>query len=84
LFAAAKFLVEATKKSLVFPNFVAVTKAFFSVCGVKYMIFKLTYVTLRITFFSTTLDMLHCIRTQPALRKVAYSLNTRLASERDF
>jgi len=31
LFAAAKFLVEATKNSLVVPNFVAVTKPFFSV-----------------------------------------------------
>jgi len=27
--AAAKFLVEATKNSFVFPNFVAVTKPFF-------------------------------------------------------
>jgi len=31
LVAAAKFLVEATKKLFVIPNFVAVTKPFFSV-----------------------------------------------------
>jgi len=31
LFAAAKFLVSATKKLFVVPNFVAVTKPFFSV-----------------------------------------------------
>ena len=31
LVAAAKFLVEATKNSFVVPNFVAVTKSFFSV-----------------------------------------------------
>jgi len=31
LVAAAKFLVEATKKLFVVPNFVAVTKPFFSV-----------------------------------------------------
>jgi len=31
LVAAAKFLVEATKNSFVVPNFVAVTKPFFSV-----------------------------------------------------
>jgi len=30
LVAAAKFLFEATKKSFVVPNFVAVTKPFFS------------------------------------------------------
>jgi len=31
LVAAAKFLVEATKNAFVVPNFVAVTKPFFSV-----------------------------------------------------
>jgi len=37
LVAAAKFLAEATKNSFVVPNFVAVTKPFFSVIDRPYL-----------------------------------------------
>jgi len=40
LVAAAKFLVEATKNSFVVPNFVAVTKPFFSVRGLFSSVFS--------------------------------------------